>query len=75
MNLRSLRKLELLSFQRSAALFHDNLITFNPCISLGMLALVYPNYTYENTEAQRDTGMLTMTGSYIIASLALLLNL
>lgn len=40
-----------------------------------MLALVYPNYTYENTEAQRDTGMLTMTGSYIIASLALLLNL
>lgn len=60
MKLRSLRKLELLPLQISTALFRDNFITFNRCISLGMLALFYPNYTYENMEAQRGTGMLTV---------------
>lgn len=63
MNLRSVRKLERHPLERHAALFHDNFIIFNPCIILGMLALFYPNYTYENMGAQTDTGRLTMTGS------------
>lgn len=63
MNLRSLRKLGLLLLQRHIALFCDHLITFNSCISLGVLALFYPNYTHENMQAHRDTGMLTVTVS------------
>ena len=75
MNLRSLRKLELLPSERHTALFRDNFTTFDPCISLRLLALFYPNYTYEDMEARETQACSPWKGAQAIATLACLLCL